>query len=138
TGNLAADTAVDALDAKAVRLHFTDFTLAPVSDPYDVNHDLSVDVLDVDAVMNFFTKSSSLFLITPPADTGVGAMPLEPADLTADLPPLNAKGTSNESAAPSPAVSVTSKKHLPKKKRIAKLRHKAHQKSHAPHSKLLP
>ena len=64
TGNVPGDTAVNALDTSAVINHYTGFSPAGISNPYDINRDNDVNAIDASLVINSYTGFSSLVLLS--------------------------------------------------------------------------
>lgn len=82
TGNSASDAAVDAADADIIKAHYTGFLPADIYNIHDLNHDLAVDALDVNAVVNNYSGAASLLLL--PAQI---LAPIAPAQAVLFLPP---------------------------------------------------
>ena len=64
TGNVPGDTAVNALDTSAVINHYTGFSPAGISNPYDINRDNDVNAIDASLVINSYTGFGSLVLLS--------------------------------------------------------------------------
>ena len=67
-----SSTRVTAIDASAVQANYSGLSMVPITDPYDINRDKSVNAIDASTVQaNYTGLGSSLILLSAPQQTMV-------------------------------------------------------------------